>query len=94
MLVRQNGTSFSLGRSQYADRAEASQEQTAKIFVKISAEPIGGVIFAQLDTGAAWSVLNVEIAEAMSLLDGNGEPKGIHTRLGEFQGAWSAPLSS
>jgi hypothetical protein len=86
MLVRQNGDPFSLGRSQYADRADASHEQTPKIFVKISAEPLGGVIFAQLDTGAAWSVLNAEIAEAMSLLDGHGEPKGMQTRLGEFQG--------
>jgi hypothetical protein len=31
-------------------------------------------------------MLNVEIAEAMALLDGDGEPKGMKTRLGDFQG--------
>jgi hypothetical protein len=86
MLVRQNGDSFSVGRSRFADRAEESQEQTAKIFVKITAESLPGVVFAQLDTGAAFSMLNAEIAEAMSLLDGDGEPKRISTRLGNFPG--------
>lgn len=41
---------------------------------------------AQLDTGAAWSILNQEVAEAISLLNGQGEPKTISTRLGPFTG--------
>jgi hypothetical protein len=31
-------------------------------------------------------MLDVEIADALSLLDGHGEPKTISTRLGDFDG--------
>ena len=43
-------------------------------------------MLAQLDTGAAWSVLDAEVAEEMSLLGGDGEPMWISTRLGEYDG--------
>ena len=86
MLVRQDGIAFTTARAQYLDRAPAAAEQTQKIIVKITGEPLGGVVFAQLDTGAAWSVLDAEVAEAMSLLGGSGEPARISTRQGSFDG--------
>ena len=87
MLQRQeNGAEFTTGRSRYSDRAPGSREPTAKIFVKIRVEPLGGPILAQLDTGAAWSMLDAEIAEAMALLSGGGEPARIRTKDGPFAG--------
>ena len=86
MLVRPDGTEFASGRSSFLDHSPGSPEPTPKIFVKIQAEPIDGVIIAQLDTGAAWSMLNAEIAEALSLLGREGEPVEISTRLGKFNG--------
>jgi len=61
-------------------------ERTSKILVKIQAESIDGVVFAQLDTGAAWSILDAEIAETLSLLDGEGQPVTMSTRLGKVNG--------
>lgn len=86
MLVRLDGTEFACGRSAFLDSSPGSPERTPKIFVKIQAESIDGAILAQLDTGAAWSVLNAEIAEALSLLGRKGEPAELSTRLGKFKG--------
>ena len=86
MLVRPDGTGFASGRSHFLDYPPGSPERTPKIFVKIQAESIDGVMFAQLDTGAPWSMMNTEIAETLSLLGGEGELKRLSTRLGEFDG--------
>jgi hypothetical protein len=86
MLLRQDGAEFTTGRSRYSDRAPGSQEPTAKIFVKIIGEGLPGPVLAQLDTGAAWSILDVEVAEALGLLGRDGEPKRISTRLGSILG--------
>jgi len=86
MLVRPDGTEFASGRSRFLDYSPGSRERTPKIFVKIQPESVDGVIFAQLDTGAAWSMLNAEIAETLSLLGRQGEPVEMSTRLGKFNG--------
>ena len=86
MLVRQNGTSFSTGRSRFNDRAEGSDSPTAKIFVKIEPHSFGLPILAQLDTGAAWSILDIEVAMELSLLNGGGQPIEISTRKGLISG--------
>ena len=52
-------------------------EGTAKIFVKIEPLNLGFAILAQLDTGSAWSILKPEIAEAMQLMNEEGEPKRL-----------------
>ena len=86
MLHRQDGAVFTTGRSLYSDRALGSEEPTANIFVKIGIEALPGPIVAQLDTGAAWSMLDAEVAEAMNLLGGDGEQAPISTRLGRVVG--------
>ncbi len=86
MLIRQDGATFSIGRSRFADRAEDSQEQAAKILVKIAPESLGVVLLAQMDTGAPWSILDAQVAEALALLHGDGEPKRLSTRIGVFNG--------
>jgi len=86
MLFRQDGTEFASGRSRFLDYPPGSRERTSKIFVKIQAESIDGVVFAQLDTGAAWSILDAEIAEILSLLGSEGEPVTMSTRLGKVNG--------
>src|SRR6266496_1905582 len=86
MLHRQDGAVFTTGRSLYSDRAPGSEEPTAKIFVKIGIEALPGPIVAQLDTGAAWSMLDAEVAGAMDLLGRGGEQAPISTRLGRVVG--------
>ena len=86
MLARADGTPFTTARAQYLDHDPGSSESTQKIILKITADPLGGVVFAQLDTGAAWSILDAEVAEALSLLGGSGAPARISTRYGPVEG--------
>lgn len=44
------------------------------------------MVFAQLDTGATWTILDTEIADTLSLLGGEGEPVTMSTRLGVVSG--------
>ena len=86
MLHFANGVPFTTGRAAYLDHGANAPEGSAKIFVRIEASGFDGLVLAQLDTGAAWSVLNAEIAEALGLLDGDGEPIELKTRFGAFNG--------
>lgn len=54
--------------------------------MRVEPEGFGAPVLAQLDTGAAWSILDSEIAEELQLLDGHGEPIEISTRLSAIQG--------
>lgn len=86
MLNFADGTSFTSGHAKYLDQGAQAGEGSAKIFVRIAPEGFGGPVLAQLDTGAAWSVLNAEIAEALGLLGGDGEQIKIGTREGVVDG--------
>jgi predicted aspartyl protease len=80
------GAIFANGRSQYLDHDADATEGSAKIFVQIAPEGFDGPVLAQLDTGAAWSVLNREIADELGLLGGDGEVMTISTRNGNYTG--------
>jgi hypothetical protein len=81
-----DGTPFTTGRAKYLDQSAQAGEGSAKIFVRIEPQGFGGLLLAQLDTGAPWSVLNAEIADTLGLLGGDGEQIKIHTRDGTFDG--------
>jgi hypothetical protein len=84
-LLHIKGAHFTSGRSKFADRVPGSSELTAKVYVKVQfgeAEPI----LAQLDTGAAWSILD---RESIQLLGSSLERLGsmrISTRFGTLRG--------
>jgi len=82
MLKTLDGTSFAAGRARFLDEDANALEGTAKIFVKIEPSNLGFPILAQLDTGCAWSILQPEIAEAMELMNEEGQPKKLGTRFG------------
>jgi len=82
-----NGESFTCGRAKFRDRAPGTKEPTDKIFVEIEFQSLRGKSWlAQLDTGAAYSMLDREIAEALGVLDGDGERVKVITPGGSFQG--------
>lgn len=86
MLVL-DGKSFTCGRSKFRDRAPGSKEPTDKVFVQIEFQDIPGTSWlAQLDTGSAYSMLDVEIAQVLGVLDGDGERTEVHTRCGLIKG--------
>ena len=54
--------------------------------VRIQPGNLPAPVLAQLDTGAAWFVLNVEVARRIGVLDTKGEPLRLSTRMGNFRG--------
>jgi hypothetical protein len=85
-MLTLNGESFTAGRSQFRDQPPSSLEPTAKIFVQVELVNIETTILAQVDTGAAYSTLETEMAEALDILDGEGHAVTLDTRLGPVKG--------
>jgi hypothetical protein len=79
MLKTLDGADFATGRALFLDEDANPLEGSAKIFVKIEPSNLGFPVLAQLDTGSAWSILKPEIAEAMQLMNEEGQPERINT---------------
>ena len=77
MLKTLDGAYFATGRARFLDEDANALEGTAKIFVKIEPSNLGFPVLAQLDTGCAWSILKPEIAEAMQLMNEEGQPERL-----------------
>jgi hypothetical protein len=75
---------FASGRARYRDRRPDAFEPTAKIFVRV--DLAGLEMLAQIDTGAAYSTLETPVAEALDILDRDGQPATLDTRLGIVAG--------
>jgi hypothetical protein len=74
---------FAAGRVKFLDD-DAASEVSAKLYVPLQ---LGGVnILAQLDSGAPWSMVTAEVAEALHLLNGSGPEITLSTRTGECTG--------
>lgn len=84
MLHWPDGTAFASGRSHYLDEDPSRPSETASVHVQVEFD--GVPVLAILDTGAAWSVLNAELADALELFDRDGEPVTISSRMGTVQG--------
>jgi hypothetical protein len=81
-----DGAPFTSGRTRFLDASLEGAEPTAKIYVKILPEGVESPVVAQLDTGAPWSILETEIAEAIGVLDEGGVPTTISSRVGDVSG--------
>lgn len=92
MLRDLEGNSFATGCAVYVDTDRT--ESSPKIYVRVRSVNLPARVLAQLDTGAAWSILNVEIARRMGALDAQGEPLVLSTRTGKVVGKLvRAPVS-
>lgn len=86
-MLKLEGESFTTGRAQFRDQVPGFRELTAKVYVQVEFPGIeNATLLAQLDTGAAYSTLGREWAEALGVLDGAGHPITLDTRLGKFMG--------
>jgi hypothetical protein len=85
MLTLQ-GEQFTSGRSRFTDQHPKFPEPTAKIFVKVEFPGAERTWMAQVDTGAAYSILEVDLAAALGLMDLGGERAKLSTRLGTLSG--------
>lgn len=81
-MLKLDGRPFTAGRSKYSDHVPQRLEPTAKIYVRIVFEGMDRMVTAQLDTGAAWSILGSETAERLGLFSESGEPVRMRTSFG------------
>lgn len=75
---------FTTGRCRFLDSDGIRAEP--KIYVRVVPGAWETSVLAQLDTGAAWSVLDSEIAEILGLFEESGEQAKLSTRLGLMNG--------
>ena len=85
MLERWDGSVFATGRAAYLDRDPSGRSQAARIHVNVRFDE-DLLILAVLDTGAEWSVVETEIANALGLLEQDGEAVTLSSRLGQHDG--------
>lgn len=76
---------FTTGRSRFADHSPAARDPTAKIYIRVAFEQ-GSEVLAQLDTGAAWSVLAPDLARLLGVSTLVGDPARMRTPLGVMEG--------
>lgn len=84
MLHRPDGSAFASGRSRYLDKDPGRPSETSSVHVQVEFD--GVRVLAMLDTGAAWSVLNAELADDLELFDRDGVPETISSRIGRVHG--------
>jgi hypothetical protein len=76
---------FTRGRSKFSDHVLGIDEATAKVYVKIRFDS-GESTLAQLDTGAAWSVLDTRTAALLGSSMDWLQPARMGTRFGNLAG--------
>lgn len=62
------------------------REPTARIYVSVRLADLPEDQYVLLDTGAAWSVLSLELAEAAGISEETGEPVRLASRFGTHEG--------
>ena len=86
-MFKLRGEDFPWGRCLFRDFLKGVPEPTAKVYVKVCIDGrIDSSLYAQIDTGAAWSVLDPTVARTFGLLEQEGEPILLHTRFGLIEG--------
>lgn len=84
MLARADGSEFASGKASYLDQDPSSPGESARINVSVEFE--GLTVLALVDTGAAWSVVNRDLARTLGLHDRDGLQLTLHSRYGHTEG--------
>ncbi len=84
-MLTLNGEVFAVGCARFFDSLDGP-EPTAKIYVRVLPGDIELPILAQVDTGAAWSILERDIAEELDLFDKGGHLVTLSTQRGTVSG--------
>jgi hypothetical protein len=81
-----DGEPFTSGRSKFFDHHPRFMEPTAKVFVKVELPGYVGPLMAQVDTGAAYSTIETDVARALELFRREGHLARVSSRLGTISG--------
>jgi hypothetical protein len=85
-LLTLDGDRFTCGRATFSDSSPYQPEPTAKVYVKVRFGNLHESVMAQIDTGAAWSILAPDMAQAVNVSFENGDSARLNTRLGIKRG--------
>lgn len=80
------GDSLVCGRSKFFDHPHENEEPTAKIYVTVRFANFPEDQLAQLDTGAAWTILPPDLAKSMGAPERSGNPVRLISRFGTYEG--------
>ena len=72
-MLQLAGGDFSSGRATFFDSLPATQNRSARVYVRVAVPGMDEAFLALLDTGAEWSILDREIAEQIGIADGEGD---------------------
>ncbi|HBL25975.1 MAG TPA: hypothetical protein DD490_03980 [Acidobacteria bacterium] len=81
-----DGKPFTTGRARFFDQHPRFPEPSAKIYVQVEFAGLDGTWIAQVDTGAAYSILEIDVATALGLLGLKKPWTRLSTRLGVLNG--------
>ena len=84
-MLKLHAKPFAEGRSRFSDRIPEGSDLTAKVYVRVRFER-GRDVLAQLDTGAAWSVLDPAMLRLLGPSLDWLEPARLGTRFGSLAG--------
>lgn len=85
-MLKLRGDRFTCGRATFSDSSPLHSEPTAKVYVRIRFGHLHQALLAQVDTGAAWSILAPDVAQALQVPLDEGDPAKLSTRFGIKQG--------
>ena len=75
-----------VGKARFLDADPAITSETARIYLRVVAPPNDFSFVAQFDTGAAWTVFDPQLTEALNADPLDGDAVTLSTRLGQFTG--------
>ena len=75
-----------VGSARFLDADPSFASDTARIYLKVEAPELAASFLAQLDTGAAWSVFDPQIAQTLNVQIVDEELIPLSTRFGEIRG--------
>lgn len=84
-MLRLPGEPFTQGRSKFSDHSPGFRELTAKVYIQVQFG-LDRPMLAQLDTGAAWSVLDPTVARSLGSSVEWLNPAVMGTRFGTISG--------
>ncbi len=85
-MLQRNDAEFCCGFSRFRDNLEGVGESTAKIFVRVNIGNLITNVFAQVDTGAPWSILALDVVHALGVPLNAADSVTLSTRLGLLRG--------
>lgn len=81
-MLTLRGDRFTCGRATFSDSSPFQLEPTAKVYVRVKFGNLPRTLLVQIDTGAAWSILAPDVAEAIQVPLDSGDPAKLSTRFG------------